>query len=240
MASCDAAFRAQLHGNLQKITYISSSSVFDSADSWPTSEGDQLRIPPSRSAYGLQKLAVEYYARAAWEQYGLPYTIMRPSNCVGVGETRALNSVETVTGNIKLATAHVIPDLVQKILRDQSPLHILGDGNQIRHYTYGGDIARGVVAAMGQPAALNEDFNLASAVSTSVRDLASLIMGKMGRQTSDLLLESEPPYDNDVAKRVPDISKARDLLGFEALTTLDQMLDEVIPWISRAFAAGKL
>ena len=50
------------------------------------------------------------------------------------------------------------PDLVQKVLKGQDPLHILGDGTQIRHYTYGGDLARGIVAAMEHPDALNDDF----------------------------------------------------------------------------------
>ena len=79
--------------------------------------------------------------RAAWDQYQLPYTIVRPFNCVGVGEGRALGDVEVLSGNVKLAMCHVVPDLVQKILKGQDPLHILGAGDQVRHYTYGGDLA---------------------------------------------------------------------------------------------------
>lgn len=237
-ASCDAAIRAMDAGVLRKVIYISSSSVFDSANVWPTAEGDQLKIPPPQSSYGLQKLGVEYYARAAWDQYGLPYTIVRPSNCVGVGETRALDAVELVSGNLKLATAHVIPDLVQKALRNQSPLHILGDGSQIRHYTYGGDIARGLAEAMEQPTALNEDFNIASPVATSVRELAEKIIGRVAGPSAAVLLESDPAYANDVPYRAPDTSKARQLLGFEARTTLEEMLDEVIPWMAQALSDG--
>ena len=48
--------------------------------------------------------------------------------------------------------SHVVPDLVQKVVKGQDPLHILGEGNQIRHYTYGGDLARGIVECMSQPA----------------------------------------------------------------------------------------
>ena len=58
--------------------------------------------------------------------------------------------------------SHVVPDLVQKILKGQDPLHILGDGDQVRHYTYGGDLARGIRLAIESPAALNEDFNLST------------------------------------------------------------------------------
>ena len=70
---------------------------------------------------------------------------MRPFNCVGIGESRALGDVEIESGNVKLAMSHVVPDLVQKVLKGQDPLHILGDGDQVRHYTYGGDLARGIV-----------------------------------------------------------------------------------------------
>ncbi len=118
---------------------------------WPSREGDERKIPPPLSSYGFQKLAVEYFARAAWDQYELPYTIVRPFNCVGIGEGRALGDVEIASGNVKLAMSHVVPDLVQKVLKGQDPLHILGDGEQVRHYTYGGDLARGIVAGDGAP-----------------------------------------------------------------------------------------
>ena len=161
-ATCDAAIRAHQGGTLSKVTYLSSSMVFESATSWPSAEGQELEIPPPRSSYGFQKLAVEYFARAAHSQHGLPYTIVRPFNCVGVGEGRALGDVEILSGNVKLAMSHVVPDLVQKVLKGQDPLHILGDGSQIRHYTYAGDLARGIVTAMESTAALNDDFNLST------------------------------------------------------------------------------
>lgn len=127
-ASCDAAIRAHRDGRLQKVTYLSSSMVFESTDRWPSVEGDERRIPPPLSSYGFQKLAVEYFARAAHDQYGLPYTIVRPFNCVGIGESRALGDEEILSGNVRLAMSHVVPDLVQKVLKGQDPLHILGDG----------------------------------------------------------------------------------------------------------------
>ncbi len=145
-STCDAAIAAHKAGTLKKVTYMSSSMVFESTDQWPSVEGSELQVPPPLSSYGFQKLAVEYFARAAWEQYQLPYTIVRPFNCVGVGERRALSDVEIDSGNVKLAMSHVVPDLVQKVIKGQDPLHILGDGSQVRHYTYGEDLARGIVA----------------------------------------------------------------------------------------------
>jgi broad specificity phosphatase PhoE len=57
-----------------------------------------------------------------------------------------------MSGNVKLALSHVVPDLVQKVLKGQDPLHILGEGDQVRHYTYGGDLAHGIRLAMESPA----------------------------------------------------------------------------------------
>ena len=167
-ASCDAAITASRDGRLRKVTYMSSSMVFESATDWPSYEGQQREIPPPLSSYGFQKLAVEYFAQAAWDQYRLPFTIARPFNCVGIGESRALGDEEILSGNVRLAMSHVVPDLVQKVIKGQDPLHILGSGDQVRHYTYGGDLAAGIVAAMEHPDATGEDFNLSTAESTSV------------------------------------------------------------------------
>ena len=238
-ASCDAAIKAHRGGRLEKVTYLSSSMVFESTDRWPSVEGDERRIPPPLSSYGFQKLAVEYFARAAWDQYGLPYTIVRPFNCVGIGEGRALGDVEIDSGNVKLAMSHVVPDLVQKVVKGQDPLHILGDGSQVRHYTYGGDLARGIVAAMQHPDARNEDFNISTAQSTTVLELAEVVWRKL-RGDTPLNIVSDPAFEFDVQKRVPSVDKARRVLGFEATTSLEDMLDEVIPWIEKAIADGRI
>lgn len=239
-ASCDAAIAAHRAGRLQKVTYMSSSMVFESADSWPSYEGQQRQVPPPKSSYGFQKLAVEYFAQAAWDQYQLPFTVVRPFNCVGIGEGRALGEVEVLSGNVKLAMSHVVPDLVQKVLKDQDPLHILGDGTQIRHYTYGGDLARGIVTAMEHPAALNEDFNLSTATSTTVLELAELIWRKIKGPGVPFRYVCDDPFEHDVQRRVPATDKAREVLGFEATTPLEEILDEVIPWIAKAVEEGSI
>ncbi len=239
-SSCDAAIQAWKAGTLTKVTYMSSSMVFESTDEWPSYEGQERKIPPPLSSYGFQKLAVEYFARAAHGQYGVPYTIVRPFNCVGIGESRALGEVEVQSGNVKLAMSHVVPDLVQKVLKGQDPLHILGGGDQIRHYTYGGDLAKGVVTAMEHPDALNEDFNLSTAESTTVLQLAETIWRKIKGPDVPFRVVNDPAYEHDVQRRVPAVEKAERVLGFRATTTLDQMLDEVIPWIAAAVADGRI
>jgi UDP-glucose 4-epimerase len=239
-AACDAAIEAQRNGRLQKVTFISSSMVFEAADSWPAYEGQEREVPPPSSSYGFQKLAVEYFARAAWDQFQLPYTIVRPFNCVGIGEARATGELKIQSGNLELALSHVVPDLAQKVLKGQDPLHILGDGSQIRHYTYGGDLAGGIVTAMEHPDAQNEDFNLSTATSTTVLELAELIWTKVKGPDIPFRWVSDPAFEHDVQRRVPSVDKAKRVLGFVANTNLSEMLDEVIPWIRQAIAQGML
>lgn len=238
-ATFDAAIHAHQKGKLQKITVLSSSMVFESTDVFPTPEGAELTSPPPKSTYGFQKLACEYFARGAHQQYGLPSTIVRPFNCVGVGEQRALGDKEILSGNIKLAMSHVVPDLIQKIIKGQDPLHILGDGEQVRHYTYGGDLAKGIRLAIEHPQALNTDFNISTMQSTTVIELARLIWKKIHPQ-KPFRYVSDEPFAHDVQRRVPDCSKAKQILGYEATSDLETILDEVIPWVREQVEMGNI
>lgn len=233
----DAAIWAFNNRQLKKINVLSSSMVFESATSFPTAEGAERTSPPPQSTYGFQKLACEYYAQGAYEQYGLPYTIIRPFNCVGIGEKRAVCDKQIFSGNIQLAMSHVVPDLVQKVLKRQDPLHILGDGGQIRHYTYAGDLARGIRLCMEHANAVNENFNLSTPVSTTVLELAEAIWNKL-KPNEPFRYTCDTPFRYDVQKRVPDVSKAREMLGYEANTSLSEILDEVIPWIRTQMELG--
>ncbi|TMD30103.1 MAG: NAD(P)-dependent oxidoreductase [Chloroflexi bacterium] len=239
-ATFDAAIGAHRDGPLARIVVVSSSMVYESATVFPTPEGAELTSPPPISTYGFQKLASEYFAKGGWEQYRLPWTIVRPFNCVGIGERRAARDTDVMSGNVKLALSHVVPDLALKTLKGQDPLHILGAGDQVRHYTYGGDLARGIRLAMESDRAVNEDFNLSTATSTTVTELARAIWHKVHGPERPFRTVSDPPFEHDVQFRVPDVRKAHDVLGFEATTTLDAMLDEVIPWIRAELEAGRL
>jgi nucleoside-diphosphate-sugar epimerase len=237
-SSCDAAIRRHREGPLQKLTCLSSSMVYESAFSWPSVEGDQLRIPPPRTAYGLGQLAIEYLTRSAHEQHELPFTILRPFNCVGVGERRGLQDVEVRSGNLKLALSHVVPDLVRKLLAGQDPLHVIGSGEQVRCYISGGDLARGIATAVEHESALNEDFNLSTARATSVSELATAIWEQIHQPLVPLRFVHDEPYKLDVARQVASTDKAKRLLGFEASTSLDEMLSEVVAWIRSGYATG--
>lgn len=218
---------------LKRVVYLSSSMVFESTNIYPTKESDLQKIPPPVSSYGFQKLAVEYFAKSAYSQYGVEYSIARPFNCVGIGEVKTSSKKSISKNSEKLALSHVVPDLILKCLNYQDEIEILGSGSQVRHYTYGEDLARGIVTLLEHKNAKNDDFNLSTSYSTTVIELADMIFSKIhpGREPNYRFVK---PYKYDVQKRIPSTDKAKSLLGFEATTTLSEMLDIVIPWIVEA------
>jgi len=219
------------NSQLKRVIALSSSMVFESTSRYPTPEFEIKMCPPPLSTYGFQKLAVEYFCKGAQEQYGLPYTIIRPFNCVGVGEDEALGAEEVEQGNIKMLMSHVLPDLIYKAfhLNSDDELPILGSGEQVRHYTDGKDIARGIRCAMESGAAENQDFNISSPRKTSVKELASIVWEKV--HGTPLKLKHEDPFTYDVQVRSPDVTKAKEILGYETTVSLEDSIDEVITWM---------
>ena len=226
----DLAIKLNENHNLKRIIVLSSSMVFENTDVYPTPESEIKSCPPPLSTYGFQKLAVEYFCKGALEQYGLPYTIIRPFNCVGVGEEDAIGEHEVKSGNIKLMMSHVLPDIINKILKGQNPLHILGSGEQIRCYTNGRDIARGIRMCLENKAAVNEDFNISTPVATSVLELAQLVW-EILNPGEEFSFVSDEAYEYDVQKRIPNTSKAKEMLGFEAEVALEESVREVIDYM---------
>ena len=226
----DAAIRNMQNG-LKRIIVLSSSMVFENTDIYPTPETEVLTSPPPSSTYGFQKLASEFFAKGAWEQYKLPYTIVRPFNCVGIGEEKALGDSEVSSGNIKLMLSHVLPDLINKIKNGQDPVHILGSGDQIRCYTNGKDIGKAIRMIIESQQAINEDFNISIATPTSVLELAEMIWNKINPDKAFSYV-SDDPFEYDVKKRVPDVSKAKDIIGFEASINLSESIDEVLEYLN--------
>jgi nucleoside-diphosphate-sugar epimerase len=127
---------------------------------------------------------------------------------------------------------------VQKVLKGQDPLHLLGAGNQIRHYTYGGDLAKGIRICIESEKSINEDFNLSTPLSTTVIELAEMIWNKVYKGGKLFRYVSDTPFEYDVQKRIPNVEKAKRVLAFEANTSLSTSLDEIIPWIKEQIAIG--
>ena len=135
--------------------------------------------------------------------------------------------------------SHVVPDLVQKILKGQDPLHLLGDGKQVRHYTYGGDLAKGIVIAMEHPDALNEDFNLLPLSRPPCWNSPSS-SGPRSRPEVPFRYVTDPPFEHDVQRRVPSVDKAKKVLGFEATTNLSDHARRGDPWVTNAIRDGRI
>jgi nucleoside-diphosphate-sugar epimerase len=132
--------------------------------------------------------------------------------------------------------SHVVPDLIQKILKGQFPLHILGEGNQIRHYTYAGDLADGIIKCMFSELALNQDFNISTDQGYTVLELAKIIWDHCNKGPFEVV--TDKPFIYDVQKRIPDTTKAKTVLDFSCDTSLESALQEIIPWIKNQINIG--
>jgi nucleoside-diphosphate-sugar epimerase len=220
----DAAIWLHQKEILKKIIVVSSSMVFENTDVYPTPEDEVRKCPPPSSTYGFNKLSAEYFAQGAFEQYGVPYVIVRPFNCVGVGEERALDAE-----NEELMLSHVLPDLINKTISGQDPVHILGEGNQVRCYTNGKDIAR-ALRMLCENDIVNDHYNISTPVATTVLELAEMVWKKINPDKPFNYISDEP-FHYDVQKRVPDVSKAKESFGFEAEISLEESVDEVIKYI---------
>ncbi|MEM5806066.1 MAG: NAD-dependent epimerase/dehydratase family protein [Candidatus Aenigmatarchaeota archaeon] len=203
-----------------KIVYVSSSMVFERTNQFPTPETAVDTSPPPLTAYGFSKLVGEYIARAYNAEFGIQFVIGRPFNAYGPGE---------IPGDF-VGYAHVIPDLVKKILSGQYPLQILGSGEQIRCYTYVDDIAEGLVL-IGEKAK-NDDFNIADPRPTSVKELTDILWKICGRK-EELKFEHVEPFEFDVQKRIPDISKIQKKFGWKPKVSLEEGLKITVEWLRK-------
>ena len=159
---------------------------------------------------------------------------------MGIGERRAVRDTDIMSGNVKLALSHVVPDLALKTLKGQDPLHILGDGYagpalHVRRRPRARDPPGDGVRRGRQRRLQPLDRGVDDRAGAGRGDLA-----KVHGTDKPFRYVSDPPFEHDVQLRVPDVRKAREVLGFEATTSLEAMLDEVIPWIRAELEAGRL
>lgn len=213
---------------------MSSSMVFEAADTFPSKESDIKTIRIPITSYGFSKLSCEYYCQAFAQQYDIRYTIVRPFNAVGP---------ERPDPNF-VGYSHVLPDLVCKIKNgqgtEQNPLEILGNGKQVRHYTDVREVADGILIATHSPKAINEDFNIAIEKGHTVIEVAELVWQSMKRlyfktpftgnptEFDKLYIKNVDGFKHDVMFRSPDITKTQEILGWKAKTTLEDNIDQIV------------
>jgi UDP-glucose 4-epimerase len=225
----NAVFRAALEACSERLVYVSSSMVFERATEFPTTEEHLLECPTPQSAYGFSKLAGEVYCRALHDEHGLPFTICRPFNAFGPGDLP----------DDEPGIAHMVPDVIRKVLRGERPLPIFGSGEQTRTFTHVDDIADGIVTAMASPAGENEDFNVSAAEERTVSELARLIWEACGEDPAEFELKHLPSFEVDVQRRWPSVEKARRLLGWEARVDLREGLAETVEWLREQELAAR-
>ncbi|MDO8657987.1 MAG: NAD-dependent epimerase/dehydratase family protein [Candidatus Levybacteria bacterium] len=215
-----ATFEAAVKNKLKRMVYISSSMVFESAVNFPSKEDDVRKIPPPISSYGFSKLIGEQYCQAFWDEYGLAYSICRPFNAYGINE---------FPGE-EVGYAHVIPDLIKKILSGQYPLEILGDGKQIRCFTHVSDLADGIISVMESSKAINQDFNIANPCPIAMIDLARLLW-KITGQEKPFKVKYVSGFQFDIKKRIPDTAKIEKVLNWKTKVKFEEGLKEVVGWL---------
>jgi nucleoside-diphosphate-sugar epimerase len=217
----NAVVRAAIDHDVERFVYVSSSMVFERATEYPTTEEHIWECPVPRSAYGFSKLTGEVYVRAADDEHGFPWTICRPFNAYGPGEMP-----EPEPG-----IAHMVPDVIRKVLAGQRPLQIFGSGEQTRTLTHIDDIADGIVTAMGSQAGLREDFNISASDERTVAEIARIIWEECGEDPDAFELEHLPSFEVDVVRRWPSVEKARRLLGWEAQIGIREGIGDTISWL---------
>ncbi len=198
---------------LERVVEFSTSEVFG-RHALNVTEGHVTTIGSvgeARWTYAVSKLAGEHMAHAYHDEHGLPVVSVRPFNVYGPGQIGG----GAIRAFIEAALAG----------RD---LTIHGDGSQIRAWTYVDDMVRGLLLALEHPAAVGESFNIGNERSAvTIRDLAERVKRLTGCPGEIVF---QPLHYADVELRIPNVDKARGLLGFEAEVDLDDGLARTITW----------
>jgi UDP-glucose 4-epimerase len=208
---------------LERLVDFSTSEVFGSQAFRvaETSHAVTGSVGEARWTYAVSKLAGEHMAHAYNAELGLPTTSVRPFNVYGP---------EQMGGG-------AIRAFIEAALAGQD-LTIHGDGSQIRAWCYVDDMVEGTLLALEHPNAVGESFNIGNARSAvTIYDLAQRIK-RATEATGEIVFR--PLHYTDVELRIPNVDKARNLLGFESQVELDEGLARTVAWYrSRALTGSK-
>jgi len=213
-----------LERSMTRMVYISSSMVYERAERVPVYEEDVNEMQIPLTDYGLSKLVCERLCQAFKRQYDLDYTIWRPFNII--------TPYEEAGGEAGIS--HVFADFVDKIvIKKQSPMEILGDGEQIRCFTWIDDVASAIARYSFLDITKCEAFNLANPEAVTMKELARRIFKKAKhrgviKDATKLTFAHKPIYNDDVRIRVASIEKAQAKLRWNPITSLDEALDKCV------------
>lgn len=207
------ALKAAVRNDVERFVLSSSSEIYGEPRTVPVTEGTS---PSPISVYGVSKLAAEAYCNAYARTTGLKVTCLRFFNIYGPGQ----------------AEEFVIPCFVSWVARGQPPV-VYGTGEQTRAYTYVSDAVNCVLLAASHQNRANETFNVGSAETMTVAGLARLVIEISGNQLAPVYRafgDGIRSAQREVYTRIPDISKAERLLGFESRVSLREGLTRCYEW----------
>ena len=212
------------HANKKKklVMLASTSEVYGKSVDIPFREDADLVLGPSekhRWAYACSKLIDEFLALAYWKERKLPVIIVRLFNTVGPRQTGQYGMV--------------LPTFVRQALAGQ-PITVFGDGKQTRSFTYVGDVVEALMKLTNEPRAVGGVFNVGNVDEVSIRELAERVKTLSGSQSSIQYVPYDEAYEagfEDMPRRVPDISKIRDLVGYQPQLELNDIIKTVIEHI---------
>jgi UDP-glucose 4-epimerase len=198
---------------------FSTSEVYGKSANVPFREDADLVMGPTekhRWAYACSKAIDEFLALAYWKERQLPVVVVRLFNTVGPRQTGRYGMV--------------IPNLVTQAITG-APITVFGDGTQTRSFGYVGDVVHALIALMQEPRAIGHVFNIGNPHEVSILELAQRIKTMSGSHSEIVLIPYDRAYEvgfEDMPRRVPDISKIHDLVGFQPTVGLDEILRLVI------------
>jgi UDP-glucose 4-epimerase len=201
------------------VVIASTSEVYGKSTAIPFHEDTELVLGSTRQhrwAYACSKAIDEFLALAYWKERQLPVIIVRLFNTVGPRQTGRYGMV--------------IPNFVQQALAHK-PITVFGTGTQSRSFGYVGDVVRGILALVDEPKAVGEVFNLGNDGEISIQDLARLVKTMAASRSDIVNVPYEEAYESgfeDMPRRVPDLSKARALVGYAPQVQLEEILKKVI------------
>jgi UDP-glucose 4-epimerase len=213
----------------KKLTFIASTSeVYGKATKFPFAEDDDLTIGATRNlrwSYASAKQLDEFLALAYVREVGLPAVVLRFFNTTGPRQTGRYGMV--------------LPSFVQSAL-DGRPLLVHGTGEQTRCFGHVADVVEALVRLMDTPAARGEVFNVANDQEISIRGLAEEVIAATGSRSEIRLVpysEVYPPGFEDMARRLPDVSKLERTIGFRPRRPLSEIIRDIIAEKRAAMAA---
>ena len=215
IGTANALEAARLAGGVKRFLEFSTSEVFGS-QAFKVTEGASTvtgAVGEARWTYAVSKLAGEHLAHAYFKQYGLPTVTVRPFNVYGPGQTGE--------GALSL--------FIRKALKNEDLL-IFGDGTQIRAWCFVDDMVEGVMCALEHPKAVGESFNIGNARAVvTIYGLAEAVCRVVGSRSK---IRFKPALSADIELRIPNVDKARELIGFAAQVDLDEGLRRTAEWIA--------